>query len=104
MLARFREHLPHLKFKLDFTSFSESQCQDLDNIYTVLTLNESSSSKNAPGEFFQASQNDGTPFANSIQNNAKNEIRSSAENSSYENFEDIPNKSRGVFRTQWNIF
>ena len=38
-LARFREHLPHFKFKVDFTSFR-------DNIHNILTLDETNSSKN----------------------------------------------------------
>ena len=36
-LARFREHLPHFKFKFDFTSFCESWCQDLI-IFTTFLL------------------------------------------------------------------
>ena len=39
VLARFRDHLPHFEFKVDFTSFCESQCLDFDNINTLLTLN-----------------------------------------------------------------
>ena len=46
-LARFKEHLPHFKFKVDFSSFC-------DNIYNSFTLNESNSSENEHVEFFQA--------------------------------------------------
>ena len=39
VFARFRENSPHFEFKIDFTSFCESRCQDFDNIHTLLTLN-----------------------------------------------------------------
>ena len=58
-LARFREHLPHFKFKVDFTSFC-------DNIHNLLTLNESNSSKNKHDEFFQSSQNNMTELTKNI--------------------------------------
>ena len=49
-LARFREHLSHFKFKVDFTLFC-------DNIHNILIFNESNNSENEHDEFFQASQN-----------------------------------------------
>ena len=52
-LARFREHLPRFKFKVDFTCFC-------DNMHNILTLNESNSSKNEHDKFFQASQSNMT--------------------------------------------
>ena len=55
---------------------------DFDNIQTLPTLNESYSSKNESDEFFEACQNNMTKFVNNMQNNAKNQIRSSAQNSS----------------------
>ena len=54
-LARFREHLPYFKFKVDFTLFC-------DNIHSFLTLNEIKSSKTDHDELFQASQNNMTEF------------------------------------------
>ena len=96
VLARFKEHLPHFEFKVDFTSFCESQCQDFDNIHTLLTLNESNNSKNESDVFFQASQNNRTEFANNIQNNAENEIRNSAENSSSSKVDNVLNESENV--------
>ena len=96
VLARFREHLPHFEFKVDFTSFCESRCQDFDNIHTLLTLNESNNSKNESDVFFQASQNNRTEFANNIQNNAENEIRNSAENSLSSKVDNILNESENV--------
>ena len=39
VFPRFRENSPHFEFKIDFTSFCESRCQDFDNIHTLLTLN-----------------------------------------------------------------
>ena len=96
VLARFKEHLPHFEFKVDFTSFCESRCQDFDNIPTLLTLNESNNSKNESDVFFQASQNNRTEFANNIQNNAENEIRNSAENSSSSKVENVLNESENV--------
>ena len=96
VLARFKEHLPHFEFKVDFTSFCESRCQDFDNIHTLLTLNESNNSKNESDVFFQASQNNRTEFANNIQNNAENEIRNSAENSSSSKVDNVLNESENV--------
>ena len=61
-LARFREHLPHFKIKLDFTSFCESRCHDFNNIDTLLTLNEPNNSKNESDEFFRATQKNMTEF------------------------------------------
>ena len=52
VFARFREHSPHFEFKIDFTSFCKSRCQNFDNIHTLLTLNKSNSSKNESDEFF----------------------------------------------------
>ena len=88
-LARIRERLLHIKFKVDFTSFGGS-------VHILLTSNESNSSKNESDEFFQASQNNMTEFVNNIQNNAENEIRSSAENSSSGKVDKIPNESENV--------
>ena len=88
-LARFREHLPHFEFKVDFTSFC-------DNTHNILTLNESNGSKNEHDEFFQASQNNITELTKNIQNNAENEIRSSAEDSSSDEVEKVPNESENV--------
>ena len=96
VLARFKEHLPHFEFKVDFTSFCESRCQDFDNIHTLLTLNESNNSKNESDAFFQASQNNRTEFANNIQNNAENEIRNSADNSSSSKVDNVLNESENV--------
>ena len=96
VLARFREHLPHFEFKVDFTSFCDSRCQDFDNIHTLLTLNESNNSKNESDVFFQASQNNRMEFANNIQNNAENEIRNSAENSSFSKVDNVLNESENV--------
>ena len=77
VLARFREYLPHFEFKVDSTSFCEYRCQDFDNIHTLLTLNESNSSKKEFHEFFQASQNNMTEFVKNefVQENAENKIR-----------------------------
>ena len=88
-LARFREHLPHFEFKVDFTSVC-------DNTHNILTLNESNGSKNEHDEFFQASQNKVTELTKNIQNNAENEIRSSAEDSSSDEVEKVPNESENV--------
>ena len=96
VLARFKKHLPHFEFKVDFTSFCESRCQDFDNIHTLLTLNESNNSKNESDVFFQALQNNRTEFANNIQNNAENEIRNSAENSSSSKVDNVLNESENV--------
>ena len=41
LLGRFREYLTHFEFKVDFTSFGEYRCKDFDNIYTLLTFEES---------------------------------------------------------------
>ena len=96
VLARFKEHLPHFEYKVDFKSFCESRCQDFDNIHTLLTLNESNNSKNESDAFFQASQNNRTEFASNIQNNAENEIRNSAENSSSSKVDNVLNESENV--------
>ena len=96
VLARFREHLPHFEFKVDFTSFCESRCQDFDNIYTLLNFNESNNSKNESDMFFQASQNNLTEFLNDIQNNAENEIRNSAEKSLSSKVDKVLNESENV--------
>ena len=96
ILARFRENLPHFEFRVDFTYFCESRCQDFDNIHTLLTLNELNSSKNESDELLQASQNNLTEFENNIQNNAENEIRSSAENSPSSKVGKVPNESENV--------
>ena len=99
VLVRFREHLPHFEFKVDFTSFCESRCQDFDKIYT---LNKSNNSKNEFDEFFQALQDNMTEFVNNIQNNAENEIRSSAENSSCSKVGKVPNESENVAMLRGN--
>ena len=59
-------------------------------------MNESNNSKNEFDEFFQASQNNLTEFVNNIQNNAKNEIRYSAENSSSSKVGKVLNESENV--------
>ena len=56
-------------------------------------MNYSSGSKNESDEFFQASQNIMTEFANNIQNNAENEIRRCSKNSSSGKVDDLHNKS-----------
>ena len=88
-LARFREHLPHFELKVDFTSVC-------DNTHNILTLNESNGSKNEHDEFFQAFQNKVTELTKNIQNNAENEIRSSAEDSSSDEVGKVPNESENV--------
>ena len=59
-------------------------------------MNESNSSKNESDEFVQASQNNITEFVNEIENNAENEIRSSAENFSSGKVDKVPNESENV--------
>ena len=59
-------------------------------------MNESNSSKTEHDEFFQASQNNMTEFANNIQNNAENDIRSSTEDSSSGKVAKVPNESENV--------
>ena len=59
-------------------------------------MNESNGSKNKHDEFFQASQNNITELTKNIQNNAENEIRSSAEDSSSDEVEKVPNESENV--------
>ena len=59
-------------------------------------MNESNNSKNEFDEFFQASQNNLTEFVGNIQNNAKNEIRYSAENSSSSKVGKVLNESENV--------
>ena len=59
-------------------------------------MNESNNSRNEFDEFFQASQNNLTEFVNNIQNNAKNEIRYSAENSSSSKVGKVLNESENV--------
>ena len=102
VLARFREHLPHFELKVDFTSFCESRCHDFDNIHTLLTLNESISSKKESHGFFQASQNNMTEFVNNVQKNAENEIRSSAENSTFGRVGKVPNEIENVATSKGN--
>ena len=93
---RLREHLAPFEFKVDFTSFCESRCQDFDNIHTLLTLNELNNSKNESDGFFQTSQNNLMEFVNNIQNNAENEIRNSAEKSSSSKVNKALNESENV--------
>ena len=59
-------------------------------------MNESNGSKNELDEFFQASQNNITELTKNIQKNAENEIRSSAEDSSSDEVEKVPNESENV--------
>ena len=59
-------------------------------------MNESSSSKNEYDEIFQVSQNNMTEFVNIVQHNAENEIRSSAEDSSYGEVDKVPNERENV--------
>ena len=65
-------------------------------ILTLLTLNESINSKNESDVFFQASQNNLIEFVNNIQNNAENEIRKSAENSSSSKVHKVLSESENV--------
>ena len=52
--------------------------------------------QNEHDEFFHASQNNITELTKNIQNNAENEIRSSAEDSSSDEVEKVPNESENV--------
>ena len=88
-LARFKEHLSHFKFKVDFTYFS-------DNTHNILTLNESNGSKNEHDDFIQASRNNITELTKNIQNNAENKIRTSSEDSSSDEVEKVPKESENV--------
>ena len=65
-------------------------------IFTLLTLNESINSKNESDVFFQASQNNLMEFVNNIQNNAENEIRNTAENSSSSKVDKVLTESENV--------
>ena len=65
-------------------------------------MNESNSSKKESHEFFQASQNNMTEFVNNVQKNAENEIRSSAENSTFGRVGKVPNEIENVATSKGN--
>ena len=45
LIERFYEHLPHSRFKLDFVKFCNSNIEDSENLFNILTLD------NMPGFF-----------------------------------------------------
>ena len=38
LIERFYEHLPHFRFKLDFVKFCNSNTEDFENLFNILTL------------------------------------------------------------------
>ena len=57
LTERFYEHLPHFRFKFDFLKFCNSNIEDFENLFNILTLD------NMPG-FIEKSK---VPF-NSVKN------------------------------------
>ena len=57
LIERFYEHLPHFRFKLDFVKFCNSNTEDFENLFNILTLD------NRPG-FIEKNK---VPF-NSVKN------------------------------------
>ena len=48
VLKRFHEHLPHFQFKSDFLLYCNSLCAELENLWTLVTINKTS--KHPKGE------------------------------------------------------
>ena len=38
LIERFYEHLPHFRFKLEFVKFCNSNIEDFENLFNILTL------------------------------------------------------------------
>ena len=38
LIERFYEHLPHFRFKLDFVKFCNSNIEEFENLFNILTL------------------------------------------------------------------
>ena len=38
LIERFYEHLPHFRFKLEFVKFCNSNTEDFENLFDILTL------------------------------------------------------------------
>ena len=92
LIERFYEHLPHFRFKLKFVKFCNSNIEDFENLFNVLTLD------NMPG-FIEKNK---VPFKNlvvnrhlylDIANNEREEINSACDFVSGELSEDNINDS-----------
>ena len=71
VFQRFSEHLSHFQIKSDFLLYCNSQCQDLENISTLLTINKSykyQENENATSQTYQ----DGTNLPEIVTREKKN--------------------------------
>ena len=58
VLERFHEHLLHFQFKLDFLSYCNSQCQEFENLCTLVSINKTSKHKKGESASSQTCQDD----------------------------------------------
>ena len=102
LTERFYEHLPHFRFKFDFVKFCNSNIEDFENLFNILTLD------NMPG-FIEKSK---VPFnsiknlvANrylDVENNEREEVNSACDFVSSELSEDNSNDCEVVQETDDN--
>ena len=58
VLKRFHEHLPHFQFKSDFLLYCNSLCPELENLWTLVTINKTSKHPKGESASSQTCQDD----------------------------------------------